>query len=387
MPANTRVLLLHNIMAPYRFPLFRALASQPGIDLTVWFMSPSARNRRWSAHEAEPVGFRYEVLPRVELSYFTRDLFAYIINFTFPWAYTRGRYDVLISAGWLDFATQAGFALSKLLNRRFVLWSESTSNEPSWRRSVAQPLVKTMVSGADACIAVGTRSRQYLRALGAREGDLFTAFSTVDVALFRRASAAARPAREQRKAALGIRRGRVLLYCGQFIERKGLRTLVDAYAIVKQQYADVALVLVGYGPLRADLERAVEERGLSDVHVLGHVGVDAMPALYALGDIFVLPSTEETWGLVVNEAMACGLPVIVSDRVGSAPDLVREGRNGFVVPAGDADSLAQRALQVLRDEALLGRLATCSTELITAFTPERAAEQFAAAVHHVVQSG
>jgi glycosyltransferase involved in cell wall biosynthesis len=384
MSTRTRVLLVHNIMAPYRFPLFRALARHPDIDLTVWFMSRSARNRKW-AEAKEDLGFDYEVLPSIELNHFSRDLFTYILNYSFPWRYARRRFDLMISAGWLDFASQAGFFASKALGRKFVLWSESTAFEPSLRRSLALPLVRAMVAGADACIGVGTRSREYLRALGAAEANLFTAFSTVDVELFRRVSAAARPTREQRKQTFGINRGRVLLYCGQFIERKGLRYLLAAFASIKQQYEDIALVLVGYGPARADLLAEVTRLGLSDVHIIDHVEVADMPKMYALADVFVLPSTEETWGLVINEAMACGLPVIVTDKVGSSVDLVGEGENGFVVPAGEAGGIAERALRLLKDDALLARMSGCSAERIQNFTPERAAAAFAAAVRHALR--
>ncbi|MBV9487218.1 MAG: hypothetical protein JO246_14305, partial [Frankiaceae bacterium] len=124
MAENIKVLLLHNVMAPYRYPLFRALAGEPGIDLTVWFMSHLAKNRRWAAPKHE-LGFQYRVLPAIELRYFTRDLFTYIVNPTFPGMYARERYDVLIAAGWLDFACQVGFALSRLMHRSFILWSES----------------------------------------------------------------------------------------------------------------------------------------------------------------------------------------------------------------------------------------------------------------------
>jgi glycosyltransferase involved in cell wall biosynthesis len=382
MTSRTRVLLVHNIMAPYRFPLFRALAEEPGIQLMVWFMSRSARNRRW-AHDAAPdLGFNYDVLPGIEVNYFGQDLFTYILNYSFPWRYFAGPCDVLIAAGWLDFAAQTGFALSKVLRRKFVVWSESTPNEPSWRRTIAMPLVKTMVSNADACISVGTRSRQYLGTLGARESDIFTAYSTIDVDHFQRVSSAARLDREERKRLLGIRRSRVILYCGQFIVRKGLPTLIDAYARIKGQYEDVALVLVGYGPLQAELQRSIADQGLVDVHFIGHVEVSDMPRLYALGDIFVLPSHEETWGLVVNEAMACGLPVIVTNHVGSAPDLVAHGRNGYVIEVGDSGSLAALCAQLLGDDALLSRFSACSASRIREFTPGRAAEQFARAIEH-----
>jgi glycosyltransferase involved in cell wall biosynthesis len=376
------VLLVHNIMAPYRYPLFRALADRPEIDLTVWFMSRSARNRRWTQDIGEELGFKYAVLPSVQLNYSSHDLFTYILNYTFPWRYSRAAFDVVISAGWLDFATQAGFALSKLLHRKFVLWSESTPNEPSWRRSLAMPLVKTMVRGADACVAVGTRSKEYLEMLGARDADIFTAISTVDVDHFRRVSSAARPDRERRKTELGITRGRVLMYCGQFIERKGLRYLLDAFAMVKREYEDVALALIGYGPQRSTLLERTARLGVSDVHIVDHVEVHEMPAMYALADIFVLPSLEETWGLVANEAMACGLPVILTDRVGSSVDLVRDGQNGYIVPAADPASIADSCLRLLRDPVLLERQSKCSLEHIQRFTPERAAEAFAEAVRH-----
>jgi glycosyltransferase involved in cell wall biosynthesis len=383
MPNKSRVLLVHNIMAPYRFPLFRALADEPGVDLTVWFMSRSARNRRWAKAGNGDLGFRYAVLPGFQLSYFARDLFTYVFNYTFPWRYLSEHFDVLISAGWLDFAAQAGWSLSKMSRRRFILWSESTAFEPSWRRSLAAPWVRTVVQHSDACVSVGSRSRQYLRMLGARESNIFTAFSTVDVAHFQRVSYAARMNRDHRKQALGIRRRRVILYCGQFIERKGLRTLVNAYAAIKSEFEDVSLVLVGYGPLQQSLERLIAARALEDVHFLNHVELSEMPELYAIADLFVLASREETWGLVVNEAMASGLPVIVTDGVGCAPDLVVEGANGYVVAVGDSNAIAARCLDLLRNEERLVRFSECATSHIHGYTPERAARQFARAVYHV----
>ena len=378
-----RVLLLHNIMAPYRFPLFRAIDADPRIDLEVWFMSRSARNRRWS-QSSQDLGFAYQVLPSVEFNHASRDLFTYIVNYSFPWKYARGNFDVLISAGWLDFACQAGFVLSKALRRKYIQWSESTAYEPSLQRSLAAPVVKTMVRWADACVAVGTRSREYLEKLGAHSRDIYTAYSTVDVELFRRVSSLARRERVEHRTALGIRRGFVVLYCGQFIERKGLRYLLEAFASIKALHEDVALVLIGYGPERDMLLAQVALSGISDVHVVDHVEVTEMPTMYALADVFVLPSLEETWGLVVNEAMACGLPVIVTDRAGASIDLVRQGENGYVVPAGDSTAIAECITRLIEDPALAARMGDCSSERIQQFTPERAAQVFVDAIVHAM---
>src|SRR5262249_50795924 len=284
-----RELVLHNIMAPYRFPLFRALSRQPNIDLTVWFMSESARNRRWRVDSSGELGFNYAVLPRLEVGYSGKDLFTYIINYGFPIRFARQPFDVVVSEGWLDFASQAAFLLSKVLRRKFIIWSESTLHETSWRRSLAQPLVRSIVRGSDACIAVGTRSREYLQSLGAKHGDIFTAYSTVDVEMFQRSSQAARGDRDRWKSDLGISGKRVIMYCVRFIERKGLPYLIDAFARVRERDADVALVLVGYGPLRDALFAQAASRGLTDIHVVGHVEVESMPGLYAMADVFVLP--------------------------------------------------------------------------------------------------
>jgi glycosyltransferase involved in cell wall biosynthesis len=379
MHQRRKVLVLHNIMAPYRFPLFRALAQQPGIDLTVWFMSRSARNRRWRTYD-EDLGFRYEVLPSVEINRGSTDLFTYVLNYSFPLRFATNEFDTLISAGWLDFAAQAGFVSSKVLGRKFILWSESTAYEPSWRRSIAQPMVKLMVRGSNALIAVGTRSMQYLRSLGARDERIFTAYSTVDVEHFREVSVRARLEREQLKSSRGIRQRLVVLFCGQLIERKGLRDLVTAFARLNPSQADAALVLVGYGPLAEVLVAMAAELGIREhVYVLDHVEVEDMPRLYAIGDVFVLPSLEETWGLVVNEAMACGLPLVVSDHVGSSVDLVREGHNGFIVPAGDPTMLAKRLGTLLGEDATREKFGRCSARLVDNFTPERAGAGFCAA--------
>src|SRR3972149_4145264 len=113
---KAKVLLIHNYMTPYRFPLFRAISKSKNIDLTVYFMSLSAKNRKWST--LPKTGFKYKILPKIELSYFGKDFFAYIINYTFPFEFLRNKFDVVISAGWLDFASQASFLLCKLTGRK-----------------------------------------------------------------------------------------------------------------------------------------------------------------------------------------------------------------------------------------------------------------------------
>jgi glycosyltransferase involved in cell wall biosynthesis len=187
------------------------------------------------------------------------------------------------------------------------------------------------------------------------------------------------------KADLGVSAERVVLYVGQFIHRKGLPYLLEAFEVVHNRHPDTALVLVGYGPEQQQLVD-IAGRGRGEVHILPHVEVADLPKMYALADIFVLPSLEETWGLVVNEAMACGLPVVVTDRVGAWVDLVHDGANGFVVPAADSPALAERLERLVSDPQLLRQFGDCSARRIERFTPEDAAASFAEAVHYVMHS-
>jgi glycosyltransferase involved in cell wall biosynthesis len=371
-------------MAPYRFPLFREISKNSEIDLTVYFMSHSAKNRRWKA-QPEKLGFKYEVLPKIEINFFGRDLFTYIINYTFPIKYFKRDFDVVISAGWLDFVSQVGFLLCKLTNKKFIIWSESTINEPSWRRTIMLPFVRFLVRYSDACIAIGTRSKEYLLKLGSIPEKIFVGYSTVDVDLFKTKSKFFKKERKAIRKKLGIKTSRVVLYVGQFIERKGLIHLLKAFEELVKTYKDVSLLLVGYGPLKEKLIDYVEVNDLHNVIFKSHIEVQKMPQVYSASDLFVLPSIEETWGLVINEAMACGLPIITTEKVGSSIDLVKNNYNGSVVSEGDYLSLYQGILKIITDTKTINTMSKNSGELILNFTPKIAARSFVKAVKYALE--
>jgi glycosyltransferase involved in cell wall biosynthesis len=207
---------------------------------------------------------------------------------------------------------------------------------------------------------------------------------------------------------------RYFLNLGRFVEKKNLSTLVEAYArfarasversraetgnlkpegsetadggdaaATKGRRGVAALVLVGEGPLRGDLERQARDLGLpvrdgvvdpissggAEVVFYPFQQADLTPLFFALCEAFVLPSKREEWGLVVNEAMACGAPVVVSNRVGSHFDLVRDGENGFVFAPDDVEQLAGILHHFDEDPELSRRLGTEGRKAIQAWTP------------------
>src|SRR5438105_8185470 len=128
-----RIALLHNIISPHVVPLFHLLAQQPGIALKVYFLAESDRNRRWNTGISAT--FDYEILPNWAVRVGRKDLYTLFINPTVIPTLLRDQFDVVISVGWDSFASQAAFLLCKTLTRPYILWSGSTANEPSWRRT------------------------------------------------------------------------------------------------------------------------------------------------------------------------------------------------------------------------------------------------------------
>ncbi len=152
----------------------------------------------------------------------------------------------------------------------------------------------------------------------------------------------------------------VLGFVGQLDERKGLGVLLSAFELIRQRLPEARLVLAGEGPLREMIESAARERGWEENVVLAGF-VDDVAAVMQAIDVLVLPSYWEGFGIVIIEAMACGRPVITTN-LSSMPEIVEDGRTGYLIPPGEAQALAEHALTLLQDRALRERMGTAGRE-------------------------
>jgi glycosyltransferase involved in cell wall biosynthesis len=299
------------------------------------------------------------------------------------------------------------FLAAKLAGCRTILMTESWHGTEG--ASLPGKLIKhVLVRMFDSALVGGGPQRDYVVAYGMPSEKVFTGYDVIDVAHF---SARADKVRSMVHGAGSIEREpggvaplphaedvlmrslpkRYFLNLGRFVEKKNLATLVAAfgrYSDKAGRQAPASLVLVGEGPLRGDLEgRARELRmavrdGVADPKPSGGAEVvfypfqqaEVTPLFFARCEAFVLPSTREEWGLVVNEAMACGVPVIVSNRVGSHFDLVQEGVNGFSFDPGRVGDLADLLGRFEVDEDLRGRLGAAGRRLIEEWKPSRFGE-------------
>jgi len=226
----------------------------------------------------------------------------------------------------------------------------------------------------------GTPQVQYLARFGAKLDRMTVAQMTVDVCAIRRFCAG--PAASVRCAARrrwGVTAAeRVVLYVGRLEKDKGVHELLAAFAAAAATENSLRLVIVGDGTLRPRVE-AVASSADSRVSYLGRLSGNDVLRAYLSADLLVLPSLFEPWGLVVNEAMACGLPVIVSDRVGCARDLVRPAETGLIVSSGCVSELASAICELTGDDAARRHMGQAAERLISHWTLQNEASNIISA--------
>jgi glycosyltransferase involved in cell wall biosynthesis len=175
------------------------------------------------------------------------------------------------------------------------------------------------------------------------------------------------------------------MYAGRFSAGKGLDYLLDAFAALQQANgAEMSLLLVGDGVDEGHLRARCAEEGIENVAFVGFQDADSLPRLYAVADVFVFPTLGDTFGMVVTEAMACGLPVIATSSVGEIRERVTEGVNAFVVPPATSDALRDRMMVLATDRELRTKMGEASRRSVADQTPDVWAEAFEHAIERIL---
>lgn len=289
-----------------------------------------------------------------------------------------GRYRAAIVGLGGRIALPASYLAARRARIPFVLWASLWAHPRTPAHTLSWLPTRQLYRRADAVVTYGAHVTAYVnRARGAR-GDVFEAPQAVSADHF---GAPVPPgAREAARERAGARPGDfLLLFAGRLEREKGVEILLDAWGRTGLD-ARAALAFAGTGPIQPEGPR---------ITALGQVDRDDLPALYAAADALVLPSIAtatflEPWGLVVNEAMHQGTPAIATDAVGAvAGGLVRDGRNGLVAAAGDADALAARIRTLAMNPALREQLSAAAREDVQAFSEPAWAEGMRAALRAV----
>lgn len=271
----------------------------------------------------------------------------------------------------------------------FVLMSDSTfmdSSRSSWKEMIKKRIVRFAGAG----LVAGERSGDYLRSLGLPSERVFFGYDVVDNSHFARRSIAG-------GRIVGMTKGKkFFLSVGRFIGSgkdvgvKNFERLIDAYQVYlkKAPHNSWDLVILGDGDGRSTLERARASTGLGDrIHFPGFAQYQDMPRWYESSSVFILPSVKDTWGLVVNEAMAASKPVLVSNRCGCVPDLVRDGVNGFTFDPNDVEGIARLMFKMAHGGVDLETMGRAGRTIIADWSPERFADGLEKAVEAALRVG
>jgi glycosyltransferase involved in cell wall biosynthesis len=355
---TTRLAILSSHPIQYNAPAFRALAAMPDLDVHVFYgwegpgrtVDPEfGRKVEWDIPLLD--GYDHTFVPNTASdpgSHRFRGIdgpgLTDLISGWTP--------DALLVYGWA-FASHLKAMRAFRGKVPIIFRGDSTLlDERGPLRTLARRLfLRWVYRHVDVALYPGTRNHEYLRACGLREDQLVWAPHAVDNRRFAAAANAKEiEAREWRRQ-LGISDSdAVFLFPAKLIPRKDPVTLLRAFRCLRRSVPELGahLVFVGDGGLSAELK--AEAAGRTDVHFLGFHNQTVMPVVYRIGDVIVLPSRfGETWGLAINEAMACGRPAIVSDRVGCGVDIVKTGRTGLVFEHGNLIGLCAAMTEMLRD--------------------------------------
>jgi glycosyltransferase involved in cell wall biosynthesis len=340
----------------YMAPLFRFISEQPDIDLTVIYCSDHGVNASVDRDFGSRIDWGVDVLSGYK-SVTLKNRSPFDSVFTVPFGLInpgvtgllrRERFDALIVHGWHYLTHWLAFLASVSSGTPLFIRSEMPLNQesrkPAWKRAIKRAIFYRLFGMASGLLAIGEQNRRFYSFYGADPGRIFDMPYAVDNEFFLRERSRLDGHRtDELRSGMGIGSDDcVILFSGKLIDKKRPMDLLKAYSSVRGE--NKALIFMGDGALRRDLEEFAYEKRLDKVFFTGFKQQTELAGIFALSDIFVLPSgMGETWGLVVNEALCFGLPVVISDLPGSGYDLVRDNWNGLVYETGDIRAL-ERAL-------------------------------------------
>lgn len=365
-----RLLIVNNILTPYNLSFFAAAAGRADVTARTVFLAPNDTNRQWNI-ERDSLTFDHRVLPSLR-SYIARLELPLYLHWGLWSEMRRFGPHVIAICGYHYFATLEVLAFARRYGIRTVLWSGSHLLSGFIKRRWADAYKRFIITRFDSYLTYGTAAKEQLIYYGAPANRIIVGCNTVDVHWFKaRAEALGRPPR----VGAPVR----LLYVGRLVPIKNVAALINAVGSLQHRGMPVTLAIAGDGPEKASLQSLVTLEGVKDVAFLGFRTGDALVEAYAGADVLVLPSLNEPWGLVVNEAAACGVPSVVSTRAGATRDLIRNGETGLQFDPTVPGDLEQTLEQIVRDPTARQRMGGAAQHFILSRDPAYYAERLVTA--------
>lgn len=325
-----KLAVLTNRIPIYRYPIFAALAQCRAWELKIFVSMPAAASdpaarKNLPLHYSQGWNIRYKTIHKENG---TSQVESLPVPVKLLWDLMTFKPDVIISG---EFGLRSVIALFVAQRRGvpLILWSEETAECAKAISGAQQLLRRFLLPKASAFLAWGNPACEYLRTWQVPEEKIFYCTQAVDNDYWR--ISVERVDRTQARNNLGLS-GKVFLAVGQLIPRKGFSLFLQAWGDLPQQLKEQHhVVIVGKGEQETELRSLVQKLNISNVHFPGFKAMDELSQYYAAADVFVFPSLVDVWGLVVNEALACGLPVLASKYAGASHELIRDFGAGEII--------------------------------------------------------
>lgn len=345
-----RVAILDDMLPPYRIPLYNYInSSDDNIDLDVLLSSLKQKDRSWSI-DCKRIKFNYFIFSGCNLNIKSRLIRTGFFNLHFNWGIIRRllkvKYDIVIISGYSSFTHQLGIIFCHFLKIPVVLWYRSFNESKSIYRKILNIYIYNLIKLSNYYLVPGEKSKNYLTALNISSDLISIVSNPIN--------------NKQYLSHYNPKRIKVnsvnivnILFVGRFIECKGIWELVRAFRnltlILGKE--NIKLHLVGDGELYLDIYKMINKEKLYNVQMYGFLQNEELYEQYNNADIFILPSYYETWGLVLNEAMNFRLPIIATNTIGAANEIIKNGINGILVDPKNVSHLSDAMLSLINDRS------------------------------------
>lgn len=392
--ARYRIAAVTSHPVHYQAPLFQELARRSEIDLTVYYGHDGSLAGAMDDGFGMPIAWGTPLLAGYRSQFLTMHA-----GTTRSWSRLAGRlaivghlwrrhYDAVFIHSYATWLSLLTYAAAMSTRTPILLRTEShlLRHRPALLEQVKRRLLDFLFRRTGAFLVIGEANRQFFARYGAPNARCFRTPYCVDNDTLTNAAARCAPDRVRLMQTIGLAPGRcVIAYCGKLIERKRVEDLVHATGALSRRGMSAQLLIIGDGPLRRPLQALCQELEVEAAFV-GFQDQSQLARSLACADLFVLPSGYETWGLVINEAMACGLPVVTTAVAGAGLDLVEPGVTGFLYPSGDRAALADCLARLIADPALRVSMGAAARLRVQPYNYRTCADGVVSALQFVARS-
>lgn len=365
------ILYITNIPTPYKRPRLNALSGLENVEVTVYYLAQS--NHR---HE-------FEELPDAEFDIIygsPRKITIRGTNLVFNLNSFRkilsSQADVYVVGGWNHLSAWTALLASKLNDVPIGIISANTE-----QGGFSRHILSRLLSGFDFYLALSDLAKENYADLGISAADITVLPNAIDVSGFQ--SEISRSTQKSLRRKWNLPESGVVLYVGNLEFDKGVHNLVEAISTIDEP---CHLLIIGDGPYRTRIETLTKQLNNISVTFTGQLPNSELPNYYALSDLSILPTHSDTWGLVVNEALACGTPVVSTTAAGVSGELLQHRKNGLVVPPKDPGQLAEAIEYLLSNDEVRSQYQSIGREQSLRYTPQKYAEGLVGAIDSVISS-